>query len=217
MTAPHPHRYIVVEGPIGVGKTSLARRLAETLGGSLMLEEADQNPFLERFYHDPQHNALPAQLYFLLQRARQIQGLRQADLFSPLRVADFLMEKDRLFADITLAGDELELYEQVYASLTLHAPQPDLVVYLQAPVEVLQERVVRRGISYEQRITANHLQRLSDAYTRFFYHYQEAPLLIVNAANIDLVNNEADYTGLVERIRAIHSGRHFFNPVPFAL
>lgn len=209
--------FIVVEGPIGVGKTSLARRLADSFGTELLLEAAEDNPFLERFYQNPRAAALPTQLYFLFQRGRQMQELRQTDLFNPTRVSDFLMEKDRIFAQLTLDDDEFRLYEQVYDNLTIDAPRPDLVVYLQAPVEVLQERIAKRGISYEHNIPAGYLQRLADAYIRFFHSYTAAPLLIVNAADIDLVNNEHDYELLLERIQTTKRGRHYFNPLPFAL
>ncbi|HEC18394.1 MAG TPA: deoxynucleoside kinase [Gammaproteobacteria bacterium] len=210
-------RYIVIEGPIGVGKTSLAKRLAEDFGGELLLEGAEENPFLERFYRNPRHAALPTQLFFLFQRAQQIQALRQSDLFAPVRVADFILEKDRLFAELTLDDDELQLYEQVYNNLTVDAPQPDLVIYLQAPVDVLLSRVQKRGRDYERFIETNYLERLVDAYTRFFYHYSATPLLIVNAADIDLVNNQQDYALLVERLHKTTSGRHYFNPGSFDL
>ena len=209
--------FIVVEGPIGVGKTSLARRLAEDFGSELLLEGPEDNPFLERFYQDPRQAALPTQLYFLMQRVRQMQELKQGDIFSPVRVADFLIEKDYLFAQLTLDRQELDLYEQVYAHMTIDAPTPDLVVYLQAPVEVLLERVARRGRNYERMIEASYLQRLCDAYAGFFYHYEDAPLLIVNATDIDLVNSDEDYRQLFERIKSVRSGRHYFNPLPFAI
>lgn len=208
-------RYIVIEGPIGVGKTSLAKRIAEDFGGELLLEKAEENPFLDRFYRNPRHAALPTQLFFLFQRAQQMQEIRQSDLFAPVRVADFLLEKDRLFAQLNLDDDELRLYEQVYANMTLDAPKPDLVIYLQAPVEVLLNRVQKRGRQVERFIETNYLERLVEAYTRFFYHYSETPLLIVNAADIDLVNRDQDYNLLVERIRKAHSGRHYFNPGAF--
>jgi len=214
ITAP---RYIAIEGPIGVGKTSLARRLAESFGSELMLEGAIDNPFLERFYQNPRQAALSTQLYFLLQRARQMQDLHQGDMFQPVWVADFLMDKDRLFAEVTLDPDELKLYEQVYAQLTIDAPKPDLVIYLQAPVEVLHKRIAKRGIAYERWIESGYLQRLSDAYTRFFYHYDAAPLLIVNAAEIDTIGNDADYNQLLEQVKHVRSGRHYFNPLPLGL
>lgn len=209
--------YIVVEGPIGVGKTSLAKRLAESLGSGLLLEDAQENPFLERFYLNPRQAALPTQLYFLFQRARQLKELRQTDLFRPTRVADFLMEKDRLFAQITLDDDEFRLYEQVYAQMALDAPTPDLVIYLQAPVETLLARISKRGMASERYIETAYLQRLTDAYTEFFYYYSAAPLLIVNAAEINPVSNDQDYAMLLEQIRNIRSGRHYFNPLPIAL
>jgi deoxyguanosine kinase len=204
--------YIIVEGPIGVGKTSLARRLASTFESDLLLEGDGENPFLERFYEDPRSGALPAQLFFLFQRTRQLQAMRQADMFQPVRVADFLMEKDRLFAELTLDAEELKLYEQVYSHLVVDTPVPDLVIYLQAPVDVLLKRIARRGIAYERRIDAGYLRRLSEAYARLFLYYEAAPLLIVNAAHIDLVDNDEDYEALVEQVQATRSGRHYFNP-----
>lgn len=206
--------FIVVEGPIGVGKTTLSKKLAKSFGSELLLEGAADNPFMSRFYENPKAAALPTQLFFLLQRARQMQDLRQADMFNPVRIADFLMEKDRLFAELTLDEDELKLYEQVYDQLTFDVPEPDLVVYLQAPVEVLLSRIENRGIYHERLIEAAYLQRLSDAYVEFFYHYTDAPLLIVNAAEVDFVNNESDYQQLFERLKTLRSGRHYYNPNP---
>lgn len=205
-------RYIVVEGPIGVGKTSLARRLAESFESDLVLENADENPFLERFYRNRRNSALPTQLFFLFQRARQIEEIRQRDLFSPVRVADFMLDKDRLFAELNLDANELNLYEQVYQSLEIDAPTPDLVIYLQAPPSVLRRRVANRGISYEQQLDEDYLERLGNAYAKFFYEFEAAPLLIVNAANIDPIHREADYQELLRAICRIKHGRHFFNP-----
>jgi len=210
-------RYIAIEGPIGVGKTSLARRLADELDGELVLEEAGANPFLERFYDDPRGAAFPAQLFFLFQRARQMDLLGQADLFSELRVSDFLMAKDRLFAEVTLDRDEFALYEQIFASLDLRPPLPDLVVFLQAPVDTLLYRIAQRGIGYEQIIKRRYLERLADAYSRFFHQYTESPLLIVNAATIDPVNNEQHFQMLLAEINSARSGRQFFNPLVSAL
>ncbi|MDX1610441.1 MAG: deoxynucleoside kinase, partial [Halofilum sp. (in: g-proteobacteria)] len=199
-------RLIAVEGPIGVGKTTLARRLADSLGGTLLLEQAEANPFLERFYRQPREAALSTQLHFLLQRAEQMRGLAQSDLFDSVRITDFVMEKDRLFAEVNLDADEFALYCQVYDHLVVEGPRPDLVIYLQAPVKVLQERIDRRGIDYERHMGAGYLQALCDAYTRFFHEYDAAPLLIVNATEINLAENEADYAELLEQIRRTRSG-----------
>jgi len=209
--------FIVVEGPIGVGKTTLAKRLAESYGSDLLLEGADENPFIERFYQDPKSAALQTQLFFLFQRARQLQELRQADMFRPVHVADFIMEKDRLFAQMTLDDEEYKLYEQVYEHVTIDAPTPDLVVYLQAPVDVLVKRVSKRGRDYERHIDADYLDRINESYTRFFYDYTAAPLLIVNAAELDLVNNESDYQLLLEQINKTQSGRRYFNPASLGI
>ena len=206
-------RYIAIEGPIGVGKTSLARRLAAELDGELVLEEADANPFLQRFYEDPRGAAFPAQLFFMFQRVRQLEQLAQADMFSHLRVADFLMAKDRLFAQITLDRDEFLLYEKVYESMDFTAPVPDLVVYLQAPVDTLHFRIARRGIQYEQTIKRRYLERLADGYAQFFHQYDESPLLIVNAATIDPISNEPHFQMLLDEIDRSRSGRQFFNPL----
>ncbi len=210
-------RYVVVEGPIGVGKTSLAHRLSAEFECDLMLEKAEENPFLAGFYRNPQQHALSAQLFFLLQRARQVQDFRQADLFQHRYVADFMVDKDRLFAELTLGADELSLYNQIYQHLTFDAPRPDLVIYLQAPVDALRERIANRGIAYEQEIRDDYLQRLSDAYTRFFHDYDEGALLTVNTRAMDPVNNDDDYRAILEKIETIHSGRHYFNQSSFAL
>ena len=208
-----PHQFIVVEGPIGVGKTSLVRRLCSSLGAEAVLEQAAQNPFLERFYRNPRAGALPTQLYFLFQRAQQLSSLKQQDLFARVRVADYLLEKDRLFARVTLDDAEYSLYEQVYAKLDIQSAKPDLVVYLQAPVDVLLERIARRGIEYEQHIERAYLERLNEAYARFFHEYEAAPLLIVNAASIDPINNQADYDELLTAVRRMKRGRLYYNPM----
>ncbi|MDT8281840.1 MAG: deoxynucleoside kinase [Gammaproteobacteria bacterium] len=209
--------FVVIEGPIGVGKTTLANKLAQSFGSDLLLEGATENPFMEKFYEDPKAAALPTQLYFLLQRARQLKAMKQDDMFNPVRVADFLIEKDRLFAELTLGTDELDLYEQVYASLTIDVPRPDLVVYLQAPVEVLLKRIQKRGLKHERYIEAAYLQRLADSYIQFFYQYNNAPLLIVNAADIDFAHNDDDYHLLYQEILQARTGRHYFNPTQVAL
>lgn len=208
-----PHRFIVVEGPIGVGKTSLARRLARSFGSELILEQAEDNPFLERFYKNPRSAALQTQLFFLFQRTRQLEDIRQHDLFDTVRVADYLLEKDRLFARLTLDEEELSLYEQIYARLAIDAPPPDLVVYLQAPIDVLLDRIGRRGIKYEQQIDRAYLEKLQEAYARFFHEYDAAPLLIVNAAQADFIGNDGDYEQLFEQLRRIRRGRHYYNPL----
>lgn len=210
-------RYIAIEGPIGVGKTSLARRLAQEVDSALLLEEAEANPFLERFYRDPRGAALPVQLFFLFQRVRQIEQLRQPDMFSATWISDFMIEKDRLFAEINLDREEFALYEKVYASLDFEPRVPDLVVYLQAPVDTLLFRIAQRGIPYEQRMGRRYLERLNDVYARFFHDFDAAPLLIVNAANIDPVHNDAHFALLRDEIERVRSGRHFFNPVSAAI
>ncbi len=213
MTGELVHKFVVVEGPIGVGKTSLAHRLCESLSAQGVFEQAAQNPFLERFYRNPRAGALPAQLYFLLQRAQQLAALKQADLFAPVRVADYLLEKDRLFARVTLDEDEYALYEQLYGRLDVQAPKPDLVVYLQAPVDVLLERIAKRGVQYEQYIDKGYLERLNEAYARFFHEFDAAPLLIVNAASIDPISNDRDYEELLAAIRRMSRGRLYYNPL----
>jgi deoxyguanosine kinase len=213
MATDAPHKFIVVEGPIGVGKTSLARRLCSSLGAQGVFEQAAQNPFLERFYKNPRAGALPTQLYFLLQRAQQLAALKQADLFGTVRVADYLLDKDRLFARVTLDDAEYSLYDQLYSKLDIQVPKPDLVVYLQAPVDVLLERIARRGVDYEQHIDRQYLERLNQAYARFFHEYEAAPLLIVNAASIDPIANQRDYDELLAAIRRMHRGRLYYNPL----
>ncbi len=210
-----PPAFIAVEGPIGVGKTTLAKRLAETFNYQTLLEEAEENPFLERFYQNRKQAALATQLFFLFQRAQQIQDLRQSDIFEPVRVSDFLIEKDPLFARINLDSDEYQLYEKVFQQLTIDAPKPDLVIYLQASTDVLLSRIESRGIGYEQGINRDYLESLNEVYSEFFLYYDGAPLLIVNASEIDLVNGDGDYQQLVDYMLDIRSGRHYFNPTFF--
>lgn len=210
-------RFIAVEGPIGVGKTSLAKRLGDTFNYELLLEKAEENPFLERFYQNPKQHALSTQLFFLFQRSQQIQELRQDDLFEPVRVADFLIDKDQLFAQQNLDTDEYELYLNVFDHLTIDAPKPDLVIYLQAPTEVLLNRIQRRAIAAEQLIELEYLENLNQAYTEFFHYYNQSPLLIVNSAEIDLVRNEDDYNQLVDYITSAPNGTQYFNPRPSLL
>lgn len=210
-------RFITVEGPIGVGKTTLTKRLAETFNCETLLENSANNPFLERFYQNRKQAALQTQLFFLFERARQIQMLRQADMFQPVRVSDFLMEKDRLFAQINLDADEMKLYDNIYEHLAINAPVPDLVIYLQAPPDVLMERILQRGVKAEQSIDKEYVQQLSTAYTEFFHYYDQSPLLIVNATEFDLVNDADEYEQLVEYLVKIKNGRHYYNPSPSIL
>ncbi|ARN73491.1 deoxynucleoside kinase [Oceanicoccus sagamiensis] len=207
-----PPSFIAVEGAIGVGKTTLAKQLAETFNYQMLLENAEENPFLERFYQNQKNAALATQLFFLFQRSQQIQDLRQGDIFEPVRVADFLIEKDRLFAQLNLDEDEFQLYQKVYQQLTIDAPKPDLVIYLQASVDVLLSRIENRGINFEQRIAREYLESINEAYSEFFLYYDDAPLLIVNADELDVINRQDDYVQLVDYLLNIRRGRHYFNP-----
>lgn len=210
-------RYIAIEGPIGVGKTALARRLADSLSADLVLEELDENPFLERFYRDGRSAALPAQMFFLFARARQIEDMRQSDLFSSVRISDYLFTRDRLFAELNLDAEELKLYDQISENLAVEAPVPDLVIYLQASVDAIMQRLLRRNSNYDRFVNRQYVEKLNDAYARFFHAYDDGPLLIVNASQIDPVNNDADYEQLFLQIERTTGGRHFFNPVAATL
>ncbi len=207
------HKHIVVEGPIGVGKTTLTHKLAQEFGFDALLEQPTENPFLERFYDNPEQFALQTQLYFLFQRVKQLRSLSQNDMFSRGVVSDFMLEKDPLFAELTLETDELGLYQEVYKALSPQVPVPDLVVYLQASRETLQRRIARRGVSYEQKIHPDYLLSIADAYSRFFLNYYNAPLLIVNAENLNFLENEEHFSILVEQIKRAGQGREYFNPV----
>jgi deoxyadenosine/deoxycytidine kinase len=213
MTAkfPEKYRYIVIEGPIGAGKTSLARVMSERAGGSALLEDPDSNPFLPGFYQDRARYALPTQLFFLFQRANQLRALKQPDLFSGLTIADFMLDKDLLFARHTLNDDEFALYRQVYAQLKPQAPVPDLVIYLQASTETLIERVRRRGVPYERSIPDDYLARLAETYARFFYQYDASPVLIVNSDNLNFVDQPGDFDLLLQRVAAMRGPREFFS------
>jgi deoxyguanosine kinase len=204
-------RYLVIEGPIGAGKTSLARRLGARLSADLLLEQPGENPFLARFYQDMARYALPVQLFFLFQRARMLEPLTQPDMFGRATVSDFLIDKDPLFARLTLSSDEMALYQKIYDALRPNAPVPDLVIYLQASPATLVERVRRRGAGYERGIGEEYLGMLAESYARFFYNYAAAPVLIVNSENLNFVERDRDFELLVSRVRAMKSRREFFS------
>ena len=205
------YRYIVVEGPIGVGKTSLTQRLADHAGAKVLLEKPQDNPFLARFYQDAARYALPTQLFFLFQRINEVRELAQMDLFGSQTFSDYLFEKDTLFARLTLSEDEFKLYQTIYQSLAPQAPTPDLVIYLQASTDTLIERVQRRGYRYERSISDDYLVKLTNSYGEFFHHYDAAPLLIVNSDNLNFVDNEDDFTLLMDRIENMRGSREFFS------
>lgn len=207
-----PQPYIAVEGPIGVGKTTLAKRLAELFDYQLLLEDAHENPFLTKFYENRRQNALATQLFFLFQRVQKMDDLKQQDLFKPLRIADFLIDKDPIFAQVNLDPDEFELYRKVFSQMTVDAPIPDLVIYLQASVDRLLERIDRRGIAAERTISRQYLEELNEVYSEFFLYYDAAPLLIVNANQLDLVSRQEDFAQLVDYALDIKAGRHYYNP-----
>jgi deoxyguanosine kinase len=212
--SPNPferYRHIVIEGPIGVGKTSLARKLAERYKLDLMLEEPQTNPFLAKFYRDSARYALPTQLFFLFQRVNQLRDLAQRDLFTQTAISDFLFEKDPLFARLTLSDDELSLYQQIYDSLQPQTPTPDLVIYLQANADTLIDRVKRRGNPIEQPMSEEYLRALSDSYSHFFHYYDAAPVLIVNNQHLNPIDRDEDFDLLVKLIQNMKGRREFFN------
>jgi len=208
---PGRFRHISIEGPIGAGKTTLARRLATRLDAEAVLERPAENPFLSRFYSDMARYALPTQLFFLFQRVRQLEPLVQSDLFGKPVVADFLIDKDPLFARITLSADELVLYQKIYDALRPRSPTPDLVIYLQARPATLIERVKRRGAGYERDVSGEYLALIAESYAQFFHHYAAAPLLIINSENLNFVSRDADFELLVERTLGMKSRREFFS------
>ncbi len=205
------YRHIVVEGPIGVGKTSLARKLSERFGTQLVLEEAGGNPFLERFYRDGRRYALPTQLFFLFQRVNQLRDLGQRDLFSQTVTGDFLLEKDPLFARLTLDDDELGLYQQIFDSMRPQAPVPDLVIYLQAQPDTLVERVRKRGVAMESDISESYLRALAEAYSRYFYNYEASPLMIVNTEHLNPIDRDEDFLLPMRQLGDMRGRRVFFN------
>jgi deoxyadenosine/deoxycytidine kinase len=205
-------RYIVVEGPIGVGKTSLSNLLAERLGGRRILEVVEENPFLSSFYTDRQKFAFQTQIFFLLSRFRQQQDLFQQDLFSAMTVSDYLFAKDRIFAHLNLDAHELALYERVFEALSPRVAKPDLVIYLQARLDVLLHRIKKRGREFERKFDAQYLEGLVHAYNDFFTHYTDTPMLVVNTSDIDFVHNEADREDLLAAIRQAKPGTHHYFP-----
>lgn len=205
------YRHIVIEGPIGVGKTSLAVKLSERFGAEQVMEEPEENPFLEKFYRDGPRYALPTQLFFLFQRVNQLRDIAQRDLFSSAIVGDFLLEKDPLFARLTLDDDEFALYQTLYDNLRPQAPTPDLVIYLQAAPDILVDRVHRRGIRMESGINDAYLRALADAYSRFFYHFDDAPLMIVNTEHLNPIDDESDFDTLLRQLTDLKGRRVFFN------
>jgi deoxyadenosine/deoxycytidine kinase len=204
-------RLVAVEGPIGVGKTTLTNRLAAHLAWQTLLERPEENPFLARFYEDPERHALATQLFFLFQRINELRGLTQMDLFSGSTVADYLFDKDALFARLTLSDDEFALYQNLYRTLALQAPTPDLVIYLQASPATLAERVKQRARAYEQPLAEEYLVRLSGAYSDFFYNYTAAPVLVVDSENLNFVDNAQDFSLLLARIEAMRGQREFLS------
>ncbi|MGH7858939.1 MAG: deoxynucleoside kinase [Candidatus Binatia bacterium] len=208
-----PGRYIVIEGPIAVGKTSLAERLAEVFGARVVLEESEENPFLRRFYDNPEKYAFAAQLFFLLNRYRQQSELNQLDLFEQAIVADYLFAKDQIFARLNLDSDEYSLYQQIYRMLDARIVRPDLVVYLEARSDVLWKRLRRRDREYERRVAPAYLERVAEAYRQFFYRYNDSPLLVVQSSGIDFVENPADFADLVKEIEAVRRGVQHYVPL----
>ena len=210
-------RYIAVEGPIGVGKTTLAKQIGAAFKYPVLLEPVTDNPFLDRFYREGRHHALPTQLYFLLHRAQQMGSLGGDDLVGQLLVSDFVYEKDDLFARLTLEPSEYQLYKQIHDNLSVQPPTPDLVIYLQAPASVLLNRIRARGIGFESHIDRTYLDTLIDAYTEYFHFYDQAPLLIVNAAEIDFAHNARHFEALIDQVIAMEGMRQYFNPNPTLL
>ena len=207
------NRYIVVEGVIGAGKTSLARMLSERLKARLVLEEVEENPFLKDFYRDRARFAFQTQMHFLFSRYQQQRGLRQLELFAERMVSDYLFQKDRIFAGLNLSDRELALYERLVGWLELDVMRPDVVVYLQASPDTLMERIERRGRPFEKDMEREYLRQLNEAYNHFFFHYVESPLLVVNTNGIDFVNNPDDFSDLERRILSHRQGTVYYAPL----
>lgn len=206
-------RYIVVEGPIGVGKTSMVQMLGEEFGSRVILEKAAENPFLPRFYTNPVSYAFQTQMFFLLSRYQQQRDLLQQDLFSQNVICDYLFAKDRIFASVNLDEDELTLYQQIYTLLDQRIPKPDLVIYLQSTTEVLQQRIRTRGRSYEREISREYIEAINEAYNRYFFSYSDTPLLVINTAEVDFVRRPEDFQDLVREIRRMKKGVQFYVPL----
>jgi len=206
-------RYIVVEGPIGVGKTSLAKILASEFQARSVFERVEDNPFLPKFYQDRETYAFQNQIFFLLSRYQQQRELNQQELFSQSTVADYLFAKDKIFAALTLSSEELNLYQQIYQLLDTRVPKPDLVVYLQARPEVLYKRIKKRDKGYEKGVTLEYLKEVAQAYNRFFFHYDESPLLVVNTSEIDFVSSSNDLADLIKEINNMGSGTQHYIPL----
>ena len=205
--------YIAIEGPIGVGKTSLAQLLSKKLGARLVLEDFEDNPFLPDFYNDPERFGFQTQLFFLLQRYRQQQDLRQVDMFQKLLITDYMFVKDRLFASLNLGDKEMQLYDTVASLLERNIIRPDIVIYLQADTDVLMKNIEKRGRNMEKNVTWEYIDALNQVYTEYFFRYQDTPLVIINTNNIDFVGNENDLKEVIDYIRQPVSGTKFFNPV----
>ena len=204
-------KYIAIEGPVGSGKTSLAKKMANHLDGKLILEQPETNPFLENFYKDPRSNALPTELSFLFQRSKLLDDINQDDLFTSVSISDFIFDKDNIFTEINLTHEEGDLFRKVKESLKVTHPSPDLVVYLQAPVEVLLSRIRMRSPSVDLLIDAAYLEKITDSYAKYFYYYEESPLLVVNAENIDPIHNDDHFEMLFSELKNVKYGKHFFN------
>lgn len=208
-----PQNYIVIEGPLGVGKTSLAVKLAERINGQTLLENTEDNPFLDKFYQNPRRYAFQIQMFFLLRRYQHSMEISQKGLFKSAVVSDYLFDKDRIFARTNLDDNEFWLYEQLFQLLKKRIPPPDLVIFLQANTEILMQRIRKRDMEYERAINFKYLDEINQAFNDFFFHYTDAPMLVVNASNIDFVNIPEDFEDLVNEIRKIKSGTQYYIPI----